>query len=308
MIDQVTESDVYRIQLTGLASWIEKRRETIGASESPSILGVGYSNSGPLSVWDSKVNPTLEDKRIELLELGIILEPAIRRAASQLRGLDVVHPQPYEIWYNRKLPWMHATPDGCVKENGEIGGFEAKNVGAWFRDEWSEGIPLRVNVQAQHQMAVCNFPFVYVAGLVGGNHLECHRIDRDEDFIDSLCDHLKDFYRYIETRKRPKVDELAVTSDVLFRLHPDDNGQTVDIDHDDEFNELESIQQEIKRLQKRERLLKNTVKASLGDNTYGRLKSGRAFSWSTTEKKPYEVKASKFRTLRLHKSLPKKAR
>ncbi|MDO3387969.1 hypothetical protein QWI17_19145, partial [Gilvimarinus sp. SDUM040013] len=93
---------------------------------------------------------------------------------------------------------------------------------------WKEGVPEYVELQVMHQLAVTGKQAADVAVLLGGQHLEIHRIERDEQMIARLIELERKFWNYVETDTPPPVDGSASAEAALRCLYPEDNGQTVD--------------------------------------------------------------------------------
>lgn len=244
--------------------------------------------------------------------LGQVIEPAIREACRRIRKMEVRDPMGREIWRNVEYPRMHATPDGFVKEGDWLGVLELKNVSGWNGDEWQDGeaAPLRVQAQVQHQLACTGMRFGYAAGLIGGSQLRVVRIERDEAFIAAIRDCVLHFWTYVEGGDSPPIDGLKATAQVLQRLHPDDNGETIELT--DELTavveRLDAVKESIKAAEKEKIALQNQLIVALGDNTYGQLADGRAVSWKTQNRAGYTVEPTSFRVLRTHATHPERKR
>lgn len=293
--------------------WLGERLCSVGASETPSLIGIGFAGTNAATVWESKVRPQYRStEEIELFALGHVMEPAIREACRRLRKMHVIDPMGHEIWRNAEYPRMHASPDGFVVERGEQGVLELKNVTGWNADEWADGeaAPLRVQAQVQHQLACTGLRFGYAAGLIGGSQLRVVRIERDEAFICAIRDCVAHFWTYVEAGDNPPIDGLRATAEVLQRLHPDDNGETVDFPEElaAVVDRLAAVKESIKAAEKEADALKNQLIVAIGDATYGQLSDGRAVSWKTQNRAGYVVEPSKFRVLRTHAGHPERTK
>ena len=313
MITATTAGGITRTVCETEDDWLEERTLSVGASETPSLIGIGFAGTNAATVWESKVRPQYRsNEEVELLMLGHVMEPAIREACRRLRKMHVIDPMGHEIWRNAEYPRMHASPDGFVVERGEQGPLELKNVSLWNGDEWADGeaAPLRVQAQVQHQLACTGMRFGYAAGLIGGSQLRVVRIERDEAFICAIRDCVAHFWEYVERGDSPPIDGLKATAQVLQRLHPDDNGETVELSEDltAVVDRLIAVKESIGAAKKEVDALQNQLIVALGDNTYGQLADGRAVSWKTQDRAGYTVEATKFRVLRTHAGHPERKR
>lgn len=313
MITATTANGITRTICETEDDWLGERLCSVGASETPSLIGIGFADTNAATVWESKVRPTYRSNdEVELLMLGHVMEPAIREACRRIRKMDVQDPMGHEIWRNVEYPRMHASPDGFVTEGGRQGVLELKNVSGWNGDDWQDGeaAPLRVQAQVQHQLACTGLQFGYAAGLIGGHQLRVVRIERDQAFIDAIRDCVLHFWEYVERGDAPPIDGLKATAAVLSRLHPDDNGETVELTDELQaaVERLDAVKESIKAAEKEKQALQNQLIVALGDNTYGQLADGRAVSWKTQNRAGYTVEPTSFRVLRTHAAHPERKR
>lgn len=322
------------IQCADRADWLDARRRLIGASESPAICGVGYANQNVWSIWHSKLaTESLDDSdgddsddndpdgderfsasMLKKMDVGKRMEPVIRGLFADDTGIEMVPDIEHTIRVHPDYPFIGATLDGLAMhpERGLIVG-ELKNVSSMNADEWhGNECPLKYLVQVQQQLFVTGCEWGAVVALIGGESLAIRWVQRDEAFLAALLQKLQRFWMMVQTGIRPPLDGSAITGKILTRLHPDDNGQVVAMP--DEALLWQIRRKEMKALKKfveaRIDDLNNHIKQALGDNTYGLLPDGSCFSWKTSERDGYvrEVKASKSRTLREHKGLPRGVR
>lgn len=287
--------------------WLAARRQFIGASESAAILGHGYADQSPYTVWAAKVHPEEGDSLAdnERLACGRDLEPGLRAILRRLTNCEVAEPQGHRVDLHDEYPWMGATLDSLVAdpEWGWVPG-ELKNVDSRLHGDWSEdegyGCPLKFQIQLQHQLAVTGAPGGYLLGLIGGNQPIVRRIPRHEQFISALLFQLEVFWRYVETKTPPPIDGSEATAKAIARLYPDDNGAEVLLPAEAEqwAQVIADSKAVIKGAEEAKRLAENNIKAAIGDSTFGLLPSGGQFSWKTQERGEYVAKASKFRVLR----------
>ncbi len=115
-----------------------------------------------------------------------------------------------------------------------------------------------------------------------------------------MLPHLIRFWECVQTRTPPEIDGSVLTSKVLSRLHPKDNGETVFFDPEAEQwdADLRSIKERIAALEEIKTLNENRIKAAIGAATFGQLPSGERYSFKTQQRAGYTVQATESRTLR----------
>lgn len=148
------------------SSWHERRRRSIGASDTPVILGVPtYARADPLMIsWQKRgLLPVPEDT----VSVGHRLEPMAREWLSAELGetVDFEESRDSFVEYCPRCRGpcedkcdglrLHANLDGRISAYGVDSIVEVKSVGLGnpHRNRWNRGgVPLPVEVQVQHQM------------------------------------------------------------------------------------------------------------------------------------------------------------
>ena len=191
--------------------WLNVRRQGIGSSDAAAAVGLNPYKS-QLELWLEKTGRDgLLPKTDPLDEespayWGNILEPIVaahytKRSGNRVRRINAVlqHPDP-------KLHWMLANIDREVIGATDVQILECKTAGINGARLWKEGVPEYVQLQVQHQLVVTGKAAADVAVLLGGQHLEIHRIQRDEALIARLIQLEAAFWRYVETDTPPPAD------------------------------------------------------------------------------------------------------
>lgn len=274
--------------------WLLARRSGIGASETPTLFGVGYANQSPLSVYESKMSdlppPPVDARLAKRLRIGKQMEPVLREIFRDEKGMEVVDAGEFAVWRHPIYPFITASLDGlCVDSNGEWCVVELKNVHHFNKADWeAEEPPLKYAVQVQQQLAVTGCDRGFLLGLVGGQDPVVVEIARNDAFIDgALIPMCQGFWDCVERGVLPDVDGSEATKDALKRLYPKDEGEEILLP--DEFNamaeDLESLKETIKKSEERKTFIENKIKAVMGTATYAMLSTGGGFTWKTQKPK-----------------------
>lgn len=203
-------------------SWLIQRRNGVGASDCPAILGFGRSHGDgsrdtQLDVWLDKTGqiPLSVGVTSEAMEWGHLLEPVIRARAAERLGYPV---RLVGGLRSTERPWQFASLDGVLDtpDGGWIP-LECKNTSQWLASDWADGqVPDAAELQVQHQLSVTGAPWAYVAGLVGGNRLIVRRIQRDQELIDHINTVEEDFWHTnVIGRVAPEVVSYQDTATML---------------------------------------------------------------------------------------------
>jgi len=271
--------------------WLAVRKRGIGSSDAAAAVGLNPYKS-QLELWLEKTGrdaslPKLDPQDEESPAYwGNILEPVVathytKRSGHRVRRINAVlqHPDP-------KLPWMLANIDREVIGADDVQILECKTAGINGARLWKEGVPEYVQLQVMHQLAVTGKQAADVAVLLGGQHLEIHRIERDESMIARLVELERLFWDYVVSDTPPPVDGTASAEAALRCLYPEDNGQTLDFSQHTElastYLELKAIRQSIAQQETREVHLKQVLQQAMGAATRAEFTEGY-ISWKKSK-------------------------
>lgn len=277
--------------------WLAKRREGIGSSDAPAVLGISPFSS-PLKVYAEKIGAMEDREASEAMKWGHLLEPLI---VSEF-GKEVNRPVQMDgsLIRSGSTPFLQATLDAMQsKSAGDPGVLEVKATG--FRaGDWKEGVPRHVFAQVQHQLAVTGLDWGSVAVLLNGCSLKWADVERDQSFIDMMLEHEEKFWKRVVERMPPEPDGTEASKDALKFLYPKDTGKVITlpgafIELDDELQEAKA---EEKRVNAKLDLLKQRFAHALGDASEGVMANGVSYTYHLQERDGYAVKPTSFRVLR----------
>ena len=209
---------------------------------------------------------------------GNILEPIVaahytKRTGNRVRKINAVLQHP-----DSDKAWMLANIDREVIGASDVQILECKTAGINGARLWMDGVPEYVQLQVHHQLAVTGKQAADVAVLLGGQHLEIHRIERDEILIKNLIQLEREFWQYVETDTPPPADGSESADLALRCLYPHDSGSTVDFSHDRElsatFADLVSVRETIAEQEKLEAKLKQSLQQAMGAATGAVFETG----------------------------------
>jgi putative phage-type endonuclease len=271
--------------------WLAVRKQGIGSSDAAAAVGLNPYKS-QLELWLEKTGrdtslPKLDPNDEESPAYwGNILEPIVaahysQRSGNRVRRVNAVlqHPDP-------KLTWMLANIDREVIGADDVQILECKTAGINGARLWKEGVPEYVQLQVMHQLAVTGKQAADVAVLLGGQHLEIHRIERDESMIARLVDLERLFWDYVISDTPPPADGTDSAETALRCLYPEDNGQTLDFSQHPQlastFLELKAVRQSIAQQETREAQLKQVLQQAMGTATRAEFTEGY-ISWKKSK-------------------------
>ncbi|HHM9419865.1 TPA: YqaJ viral recombinase family protein [Pseudomonas aeruginosa] len=267
--------------------WLRIRKQGIGSSDAAAAVGLNPYKS-QLELWLEKTGrdaglPKADPQDEESpMYWGNVLEPIVawhysKRTSRKVRRINAVlqHPDP-------ELSWMLANIDREVIGAEDVQILECKTAGINGARLWKEGVPEYVQLQVMHQLAVTGKQAADVAVLLGGQSLEIHRIERDEQMIARLIELEQRFWQYVETDTPPPADGTASAELALRCLYPEDNGQTVNFSSNAglvaAYLELKALRHSIAEKETREAQLKQMLQQAMGEATRAEFSSG-SISW-----------------------------
>jgi putative phage-type endonuclease len=209
--------------------WLAERRNGIGSSDVPAILGV-QDYSSPLHVWHDK-NGTLTDDAGEPAYWGNVLEEPVARDWAR-RNRSVI--EPIGLTARDGAEWMRCTLDRHVIEcplpetRREICALEVKTRSAFKSAQWHAGCPDDVLAQILWQLAVTGYGHMHYAVLIGGNDYR-QGVVRAADYPQLMADVVaacERFWLDHVVAGVPPVDHggPAAAERLYKRLHPTRDG------------------------------------------------------------------------------------
>ena len=239
--------------------WLEKRHESIGASDSACILGLNPWKS-PVDLYLEKINPTINKDSNLAMKLGLKLEPIIKDLLLEEHGMKVRNDN--KIRVHPDEPWITANLDGIVV--GEKVPIEYKTTTTWDGE-----IPTHYFTQLQHQMFVTGADYCYFAVLVLGYNKQfiLEKYKRNDAFIGSLFFQMVGFWDRVE-KKIPPEPWSTTDAQALYNDAVCDKSISADENVIKTLDELKLIQSEVKAHQFRERELKTELMKQMQDAEY----------------------------------------
>ena len=267
--------------------WLNIRKKGIGSSDAAAAVGLNPYKS-QLELWMEKTGRDAELPQLDPTDdtspafWGTILEPIVashytNKTGNRVRRINAVlqHSDP-------ELSWMLANIDREVIGAEDVQILECKTAGINGSRLWKEGVPEYVQLQVMHQLAVTGKQAADVAVLLGGQHLEVYRIERDETMIAQLIELERQFWNYVEKDTPPPADGSESADTALRCLFPQDHGETIDFTVDEEltaaYETLKQVRETISEQEKQESALKQKIQQAMGDASRAVFASG-AVTW-----------------------------
>lgn len=275
---------------------LERRRQTLGASEIPVVAGLVRFKS-PIALWMEKrgLAPAFDGN--ENTEWGTRLEGVVADKYAEVRGVEI---RKSDTIVSATEPWMSATPDRLVFPSAEPDrGLEVKCRGEYLGDEWGEPgtdeVPHDVAIQCHWSMEVTGLRRWDVATLIGGNKFRMYELHYDAEIARGLVEIGREFwFDYVLPGVQPPVDGSEATARVLRTIYQHNNGALRDatVEEAQIINELREVVEERKYIEGREQEIKNRLMEAIGESDGIVAPDGSKVTWKAPSRGAVSYKAA----------------
>jgi len=283
--------------------WLKARKEVIGASEAPVVLGV-YPWKTPFELYAEKVSQSIDERQAEAAYWGTQMEPLILSRFAKETGRKVERGG--MLLRSIDNPLMLATLDG-TQEDSALGAGAVEIKATSLEDRWEDGPPPYVVAQVQHQLAVTGYSWASVAVLFSGRTFAHWDLERDDAMISELIEREQEFWWRVLTNTPPELQGSAGEKQALAKLFPEDiiaDPVALTADFDGLDAQRLSLLDQKKDIESKLEEIDNQFKMAIGEHAAGKLPSGVLYTLKITERAAYSVAAASYRQLRRTK--PKK--
>ena len=178
--------------------WLEMRKNKIGASDAPIIMGVSPWKT-PYQLWEEKLDLAPQPDMTHVMRRGHELEPIARQVYNDYTG-NCAEP---EVVIHPEREWMMASLDGISLDRSIV--LEIKCPGKRDHDIAGSGkVPEKYYPQLQHQLACIGANSLhYFSYTDDGFHLV--EVERDDKYIASLYTKEGEFYKMMQNFEAPPL-------------------------------------------------------------------------------------------------------
>lgn len=182
----------------GSQEWLQMRREYLGASDAPVIMGVSpYKTRHQL--WEEKLGIETKQKDNRGMIYGREMEQPAREAYEKLTGILVVP----AVVFHKDIPYMMASLDGLSMDKSIS--VEIKNVNAEDHETARQGkVPVKYFPQVQHQLEVLGHDRLHYFSYRNGDSVLVE-VSRDEEYLEKLLGSEESFWQGVVNFKEPSL-------------------------------------------------------------------------------------------------------
>lgn len=269
--------------------WLQFRKQGIGSSDAAAACGI-HPYLSMLELWMIKTGRMSSDLDESIegyspLYWGNTLEPMVAKYYQEHTGNKVRRVN--AILQHPEQPFMLANLDYAITGSEEVQILECKTAGEHGAKLWKHGVPLYVTCQVQHQLAVTGKQAAHICVLLCGHEAKIYKVERDERLIESIMEHERLFWQYVETDTPPTPDHSESAARALQRLYPVAKPSSkVNLREDDGanklFNKLLNYRSSIADLEQHHDQVKHQLQTLIADNEVAVFEKG-AISWKRSK-------------------------
>ena len=252
--------------------WLKQRQSGIGGSDIAAICGLNPFKT-PLQVWQSKINPVVDEEISEPAYWGTTLENVVAQEYAKRTGRKVQRIN--QVLHHPHLPYCLANIDRAVV-NPEMAGrvfwkddrlttnriLECKTANGFMAKQWGEAgsdqVPDSYLIQCQWYLGITGASVCDLAVLIGGQDFRIYTILRDDDLINDLLQQGAAFWELVKNNIAPDPINYPEAVKKWANSDPTLSVQADDLLIDD-LEQIQSIKAQVKELEAQEDEIKARV-------------------------------------------------
>jgi len=244
--------------------WLKMKTKDVSSTESSALFGLNpYVTE--FELWHRKKSgDVVEIEDNDVMKWGRRLEPAIAEGIAEDQEWVI---SPFKEYVRIPEIRMGSSFDFKIDHGGIL---EIKNVfGLAFKNSWTKNddgtyeAPPHIEIQVQHQLAVSQYDYAYIAALVSGNKPILIRREPDQEMIKTIQEKIAGFWKSIDNDTPPEPD-FKTDADYIKELYGyAEPGSEVDATNADELTDLAIRYKEASEEEKRASKEKEAVKAEM---------------------------------------------
>lgn len=285
-------------QVTDRDQWLNARKQAIGASDLPAILGLSPF-AGPWEVWAEKTNQLNPWKGDDSTRAGQFFERSVLDAAeSELgplrRNVRIAHPK-YPIAATLDAQVIATSNPVEAKTTGIVGPV----YGTWG-DAMTDQVPDYYLVQVHAQLMCTESELAYLFALIAGRGVVQFQVHRSDSLHARLGELASEWWDNHVVKGIEPSHEMLPPLDVVKRLKRVANKSTVFGPAATKVVERrQRLNQAKLDIEKRLKQADAAVLLALGDAESATLANGAELTYFETKRDGYSVEPTSYRTLRV---------
>lgn len=188
----------------GSPEWIAHRRNFIGSSDAPVIMGVSPWRTR-YQVWQEKLGLSIGQKENHAMSYGKKMEPIARKVYENYTGNVVSIDEEHTLAYHLEKKFMMASLDGFVMNKFIPLEIKTANAEDHFLAKNGQ-VPAKYYPQVQHQLACVNLDLLHYFSYRDGD-FSLVEVGRDNAYINKLYFKEAEFWDLVLNLEAPELTD-----------------------------------------------------------------------------------------------------
>lgn len=243
----------------GTAEWLAFRKDHIGASEAPIIMGASPWKT-KRELWENKLGLTEDQKSNRAMQRGIDLEPAARAKFIEVASTEVSP----AVAVSTRYPFMMASYDGISADGKTI--VEIKCPGKADHEAALKGrIPKKYLYQLIQQMIVAGVNKINYFSYRNDDDFSLVNLELDPKMAEKLIEEEKKFWEYVTGFKDPDEEEGSKQQSEDLLMEDDPEWKYISDEYKKCRKEAEEIEAKLAVIEETEKAYRGRLIALSGD-------------------------------------------
>lgn len=188
----------------GSPEWIAHRKNFIGASDAPVIMGVSPWRTR-YQLWQEKLGLSIGQKENHAMSYGKKMEPIARKVYEDYTGNVVSIEEEHTLVYHPEKKFMMASLDGFVLDKSIPLEIKIANAEDHFLAKNGQ-VPAKYYPQVQHQLACVNLDLLHYFSYRDGD-VALFEVRRDDAYINKLYFKEAEFWDLVLNLEAPELTD-----------------------------------------------------------------------------------------------------
>ena len=204
----------------------EARKQVLGGSDAPVAANLSKYKSPATLILEKQGRLPVLDLETKWIKRGNRFEEVVADIYEEETGRKI---RRIGTRWHEQYPFMLCHLDRqIISDPRGPGSLQIKTTR--LKQDWEEGIPDHVMVQVQHELAVTGYRWASVAVLFDLDDFRYFDVERDDELIEYLITIEKRVWSMVESQETPPIVWAPDSADLIKRLYPVDNSQTITLD------------------------------------------------------------------------------
>ena len=260
----------------------EARKQGLGGSDAPVAANLSKYKSPATLILEKQGRLPVPEFETKLMKRGNRFEDVVADIYEEETGRKI---RRIGTRYHSEFAFMLCHLDRqIISDPRGPGSLQIKTTR--LKQEWEEGIPDHVMVQVQHELAVTGYSWASVAVLFDLDDFRYFDVERDNELIEYLITIERRVWTMVESGETPPIVWAPDSADLIKRLYPTDNSQTITLDAPEMVAAAQaflSCKADVAAAEERQEQAALTLKAAMAESAVAEIPTFGQVTWKTSK-------------------------